>query len=94
MNPVTQLEQSLTHLNTPAVVQGFRTYPMALAPTTTTVPTGFSSGALLSTPVLLIGVFGVSLLAVIAGSGTVRTLGVVGMLGSVGFFLAGVSQIH
>lgn len=45
-------------------------------------------------PMVLMTVFGVGLLATVMGSGAVRTLGVVGMLGSVGLFLAGVSQIH
>lgn len=109
MNPVTQLEQQLTHLNTPAVVQAFRTYgprPTAAqilmdAPATynvttptatvTVAPTGgtFSYG-----PWVLIGGFGVSLLATILGQGTVRTLGVVGMLGTAGLFMFGGSQIH
>lgn len=56
---------------------------ISVAPTTTTVSSSFSTPA-----ILLIGVFGISLVATIAGSGAVRTLGVLGMLGSAGLYLS------
>lgn len=58
------------------------------SPTTTTIAPVSTSQLLGNNPMLLIGAFGISLIAAVSGQGTVRTLGILGMLGTAGLFLA------